>query len=417
VTTPADLALGGAHATLVRLVRDEGPRVLASLVRTTGSLQLAEDAVQDAVVRALELWPREGVPAEPRGWLTLTARRRAVDLIRREAKRLGKETAAAEALELVDEPLPDEAAIRDDLLRLLFTCCHPSLPTEAQTALALRTLCGLTTAEVARALLVSEATMAKRLTRARGKIAAAKIPCRTPPAGEWPQRLHGVLTTVYLLFNEGYSATGGDDPLRQALTSEALRLAALLHELLPDEVGVVGLRALLLLQDARRAARLDAAGDLVRLADQDRTLWDRDAIADGMALLGIALRRPSPTPDPYVAQAAIAACHVLAPTWGETNWAAIVSWYDALLMSMDTPVVRLNRAVAVGELRGPLEGLAKLEPVTGMEDYLPLEVARGEFLARLGRIEEARAAFRRAMALPGNAAAKRELARRLDELL
>jgi len=258
--------------------------------------------------------------------------------------------------------------------------------------------------------------MAKRLTRARGKIAAAKIPYRTSPAAEWPQRLQGVLTTVYLLFNEGYSATGGDDPLRHSLTSESLRLAALLHQLLPDEVGIVGLRALMLLQDVRRAARLDASGDLVRLADQDRTLWDRDAIAEGMALLGIALRRPSPIPDPYVAQAAIAACHVLAPTWEETNWAAIVSWYDALLMSLDTPVVRLNRAVAVGELHGPLQGLAELESVTGLDDYLPLEVARAEFLARLGRTEEARAAFRRAMALPGNAATKRELSRRLDEL-
>ncbi len=390
--------------------------MLATLVRTTGSLQLAEDAVQDAVVRALQLWPRDGVPAEPRAWLTLTARRRAVDLIRREAKRAGKEAAASATLGLVDEPLPDAGELRDDLLRLLFTCCHPALAVEVQTALALRTLCGLTTVEVARALLVSEATMAKRLTRARRKIADAKIPYRTPPAPQWPQRLRGVLATIYLLYNEGYSASAGDDPLRRSLTTAALRLATLLHELLPDELGVVGLRSLVLLQDARRDARLDPAGDLVRLADQDRSRWDRGQIETGMTLLGVALRQPVPTPDPYVTQAAIAACHVLAPAWEQTNWAAIVSWYDVLLATADTPVVRLNRAVAVGELHGPLQGLAELETVGDLPDYLPLAGARAELLARLGRTEQARAALRQALALPGNEATKRQLTRRLEEL-
>lgn len=340
------------HATLDRLVRVEGPRVLATLVRTTGSLQLAEDAVQDAVVRALQVWPRDGVPPEPRAWLTVTARRRAIDLLRREAMRSGKEAAAVALLEPADAPLPDDGVLRDDLLRLLFTCCHPALPTEAQTALALHTLCGLSTAEVARALLVTEATMAKRLTRARRKIAVAGIPYRPPATHELPQRLGGVLTSVYLLFNEGYHATGGDDPLRRRLTEQSLRLADLVYELLPDQVGVIGLAALLHLQDGRSPARLSTAGELVRLPDQDRGRWDRDKIDQGLSLLGVA------------------------PTWSGTNWAAIISWYDVLLRVSDTPVVRLNRAVAIGELHAPQAGLAELDKVEDLIDYLPLTAAR-----------------------------------------
>jgi RNA polymerase sigma factor (sigma-70 family) len=414
VAPTADADAG--RAALDRLVRDEWPRVLATLVRTTGSLQLAEDALQDAVVRALEVWPREGVPAEPRAWLTLVARRRAVDIIRREGGRPDKEAAAIALLGPVDSPLPDTAQLRDDLLRLLFTCCHPTLTSEAQSALALRTLCGLTTAEVASALLVSEATMAKRLVRAKQKIAAAKIPYRTPSAEELPERLRGVLTTVYLLFNEGYHATSGDSPLRRQLTSEALRLAALLRELLPGQVSVVGLEALLLLQHARVPARLDSAGWPVRLDEQDRTKWDHTQIRSGLSLLGVALRGSTDHPDPYVVQAAIAACHDLAPTWADTNWEAIASWYDVLLTVADTPVVRLNRAVAIGERDGAAAGLVELDRIDGLSSYRPLVAARAELLARAGRPDEARSAFRDAIMLPGNDATRRELRRRLAAL-
>jgi RNA polymerase sigma-70 factor (ECF subfamily) len=408
---------------LARLVRDEGPRVLATLVRTTGSLELAQDAVQDAVVRALDSWARDGIPTEPRAWLTLTARRRAIDVLRRERIRAGKEAASAALLAQLEagEPsVPDDNVVRDDLLRLLFTCCHPALSLETQTALALRTLCGLTTAEVASALLVSEATMAKRLTRARAKIAIAGIPYRVPDAQELPGRLDGVLATVYLLFNEGYHASAGSAPMRRQLTGEAIRLAALLRELLPDHMPVVGLEALLRLQDARSPARLDAAGEPVRLADQDRTRWDHEEIRRGLSALGIALRLSTNRPDPYTVQAAIAACHDLAPTWPATNWAAIVSWYDVLLAVQDTAVVRLNRAVAISELRGAEAGLTEIDAIpegNGVRDYLPLTAARAELLARAGRVDEARSEFRAALALPGNAATKRELSRRLDALL
>ena len=412
---PAEVDRGGAA--LARLIRDEWPRVLASLIRVTGSLQLAEDAVQDAVVRALDVWARDGVPVEPRAWLTVAARRRAIDLIRREAHRPDKEHEALSLLEPADGPVSGPGEVRDDLLRLLFTCCHPALPTEAQTALALRTICGLTTAEVASALLVGEATMAKRLVRAKRKIAVAGIPYRTPLGPELPDRLQGVLTTIYLLFNEGYHATSGDSALRRQLSAEAIRLASLLRELLPDQVPVVGLEALLRLHEARSAARLDPRGDPVRLADQDRTLWDQTEIRSGLALLGGALRSSVDRPDPYVVQAAIAACHDLAPTWQATNWEAIVSWYDVLLSVNDTPVVRLNRAVAIAELHGAEDGLAELDRIDGLTDYLPLSAARAELLARVGRSDEARTAFSEALRLPGNDAAKKELSRRLSELI
>jgi RNA polymerase sigma factor (sigma-70 family) len=414
VTQPADT---GERAALSRLVRDQWPRVLASLVRTTGSLQLAEDALQDAAVRALEVWARDGVPPEPRAWLTVVARRRAVDLIRREVRRPDKEVEALVLRQPVDGPVPEPGEVRDDLLRLLFTCCHPALPMEAQAALALRTLCGLSTAEVASALLVGEPTMAKRLVRAKRKIAVARIPYRTPTAEELPARLQGVLTTVYLLFNEGYHATSGDSPLRQQLTAEAIRLAALMRELLPDQVSVVGLEALLRLHDARSPARLDRSGALVRLSEQDRTLWDSAGIQAGLSLLGRALRHSRDRPDPYVVQAAIAACHDLAPTWDETNWEAIVSWYDVLLTVTDTPIVRLNRAVAMAELHDAELGLAELDRIGDLPDYLPLAAARAELLARAGRTEEAQTAFAQAIGMPGNQAARRELSRRMAELM
>ena len=312
-------------AALTALVREEGTRVLATLVRLTGSVHLAEDAVADATLRALQTWPRDGVPAQPRAWLTLTARRRAIDIMRREGLRAAKEAEATAVLEPLDEVPPDDV-IADDLLRLVFTCCHPALALESQVALALRTLCGLTTAEVARALLVPEATMLKRLTRTKQKIARAGIPYRVPAAAELPARLGAVTAVVYLVFTEGYDATGGDDAVRRDLTAQAVRLGRLLHRLLPDEASVTGLLALMLVQESRREARLDAAGDLVLLADQDRMAWDRDLVAEGLVLLGEGLRRTPGRPDPYVVQAAVAACHALAPTAERTPWDTVVSW-------------------------------------------------------------------------------------------
>jgi len=399
---------------LVRVVRDEGRRVLATLVRTVGDVGLAEDAVQDAAVRALQAWPRDGVPASPRAWLTVTARRRAVDILRRERGRGAREAAAMELRDPAGDVPPPDSVVRDDLLRLVFTCCHPSLSLEAQVALSLRTLCGLSTAEVARALLVPEPTMVKRLARAKQKIRQARIPYRVPADHELPDRLAGAAATVYLLFNEGYSATGGDDPIRVDLVDEAMRLGRLLAGLLPDEPAVLGLLALMLLQDARRPARFDD-GRLVLLADQDRRRWRHDQAQEGVVLVGEGLRRTPGRPDPYVVQAAIAACHALAPSFAATDWDAVVSWYDVLLTVQDTPVTRLNRAVAVGERDGPAAGLAEVERVDGLSGYLLWHAARAELLHRLGRAEEAVAAYRSALALGPNQAQRRLLEARAAE--
>jgi RNA polymerase sigma-70 factor (ECF subfamily) len=388
--------------------------VLATLVRLTGDLQLAEDAVQDATVRALESWPRDGVPAEPRAWLTLTARRRAIDLIRREGARDGKEAGTVVPPE-PSTPEPPEV-LSDDLLRLVFTCCHPALSSEAQVALALRTLGGLSTVEVARGLMVPEATMAKRLTRAKQKIAQARIPYRVPAAEELPGRLKGVAATIYLIFNEGYAAGAGEDLVRVALSAEAIRLARLLAELMPDEPTVLGVLALLLLNDARRAARLDDQGRPVLLPDQDRTRWDAAAIKEGVELVGTALRRTPDRPDPYVVQAAIAACHALAPSYASTDWDAVISWYDVLLAVQDTPVVHLNRAVAVAERDGPEAGLALVEDIGGLTAYPWWHATRAELLHRLGRASEARAAYEQTLALGMNDPQCEQLRRRLAEL-
>jgi RNA polymerase sigma-70 factor (ECF subfamily) len=397
-----------ARAALVRLVRDEGRRVLATLVRQLGDLALAEDAVQDATLRALETWPRDGVPEQPRAWLTLTARRRAVDLLRREAARPGKE-----ALAVVPEDPPPPETVRDDLLRLIFVCCHPALALETQVALALRTLCGLSVAEVGQALLVPEETMAKRLTRARQKITRAAIPYRVPDDHELPDRLRGVLATVYLLFTEGYDPVGEERP---TLVDEALRLTRLLRELMPGEPSVLGLLALELLTDSRREARRDAAGLPVLLADQDRTRWRGELIEEGVRLVGEGLRRSPDRPDPYVVQAAIAACHALAPTWADTDWDAVVSWYDVLLQVEDTPVVRLNRAAALAERDGPAAGLAAVEAVAGLEHYPLRHAARAELLDRLGDHPAAREAYDAALALPQDPAQAAQLRRRRDRM-
>lgn len=399
------MPLDPAHAALVRLVRDEGRRVLATLIRQVGDLQLAEDAVQDATLRALETWPRDGVPDEPRAWLTVAARRRAIDIIRREAARTGKEAAAVE--------LTGQPEEQDDLLRLVFTCCHPALAVETQVALALRTLCGLTTPEVARALLVPEATMTKRLTRAKQKIARAGIPYRVPDDHELPDRLRGVLSTVYLLFNEGYGPTAAPRP---ALVDEAVRLTRLLRELMPGEASVLGLLALELLLDSRRDARHDGDGRPVLLADQDRGRWRAELVQEGVILVGEGLRRSPDRPDPYVVQAAIAACHALAPRYADTDWTAVLSWYDVLLTVADTPVVRLNRAVAVGERDGPAAGLAAIDTVTGLDDYPLLHASRAELLARLGNTVDARAAYDAALALPQDDAQLAHLRRRAERV-
>jgi len=385
VSSPADR--------LAALVRDEGRRVLATLVRTTGSLTVAEDAVSEAVLTALQRWPVDGVPDEPRAWLTTVARRKALDVLRREATRGSREQAAVE-LAGPCEP-PEHQVVDDDVLRLVFTCCHPALSTDTQVALSLRTLCGLSTADVARLLLLPEATAAKRITRAKQKIAAARIPYRVPSAAELPSRLDAVATVVHLVFTAGHH--GGHEVVRPQLCDEAIRLARLLVALMPDESSLQGLLALLLLTDARRATRSDAEGRLVLLADQDRARWDRSAIDEGCVLVEQALRRSRLRSGRFELQAAIAACHASAPAYPDTDWADVLALYDALLRVEDTPVVRLNRAVAVGELRGAAAGLAEVDAVTGLKRWHLWPACRAQLLARLGRLDEADAAYRAAL--------------------
>lgn len=392
-----------AGAALSVLTRDDRARILATLIRVTGDIGFAQDALQDALLRALQTWPRDGVPDNPRAWVTVTARRCAVDRLRREALRDDKEAAAMQLLGQDDADPPD-SVVRDDMLRLVFTCAHPSLSADARVALSLRTLGGLGTAEVARALLVSEATMAKRLTRTKQKIAKAHIPYRVPSDAELPERLPTVLATVYLIFNEGYAATAGPSAVRDQLLDEAIRLGRLLQELMPDEVSVLGLLALMLLQDSRRSARVDRSGNLAVLPDQRRADWDRGKIVEGVLLVGKALQRSPDRPDGFVVQAAIAACHALAPSYQETDWRAIVSWYDVLLTVQDSAVVRLNRAAAVAERDGPQVGLDEVEGITDLADYPYWHASRGDLLDRLGRQAEAEAAFDRAIELGLNRA-------------
>ncbi len=392
------------------LTRDDSTRILATLIRLTGDITLAEDALQDAMVRALSTWDSTGIPDNPRAWVIVTARRCAVDRIRREVRRFDKE---ASAMALLDEgPEPPDSMVRDDLLRLVFTCCHPALSLDARVALSLKTLGGLTTEEIARALLVPEATMAKRLTRTKQKIAQACIPYRVPSDAELPDRLPAVLATVYLIFNEGYTASGGNVAVRRELVDESIRLARLLSQLMPDEASVIGLLALLLLQDSRRSTRVDESGALVLLADQDRSRWDRGKIVDGVQLVGKALQRSPDRPDSYAVQAAIAACHALAPSYAQTDWRAVVSWYDVLLSVTDTPVVRLNRAAAVAERDGAHAGLAEMDGIEGLQDYPYWHASRADLLDRVGRREEAAAAVERALRLPLNDSHSEYLRRR-----
>jgi RNA polymerase sigma-70 factor, ECF subfamily len=400
------------------LYREERGRALATLIRLLGDFDLAEEMLQEAFAVALARWPRDGVPSNPFSWLVSTARHKAIDRLRRERSFADKRPEIARlapAVTLPEEPAADE--LPDDRLRLIFTCCHPALALEAQIALTLKTLCGLTAEEIARAFLVSPATMAQRLVRAKAKIRGAGIPYAVPPRPLLGERLEGVLRVVYLVFNEGYAATAGDTLLRQELCAEAIRLARLLHALLPEEPETAALLALTLLQDSRRAARVDAQGELVTLEEQDRSLWDGEEVRAGVALAQRALRRGGA--GFYALQAAIAALHAEAARPQDTDWPQIAALYALLLRLHPSPVVALNHAAAVGMALGPERGLRLLDELAGraeLEDYHLLPAARADLLRRAGRLAEAADDYAAALQSVGNEAERRYLARRLQEV-
>jgi RNA polymerase sigma-70 factor, ECF subfamily len=396
--------------------RREWTFVLAATARVARDLDLAEECVQDAYVTALHTWARDGVPANPGAWLTTAARNKALDALRREQTLQSKLPLLVEPDETeADHPAPGTVA--DDRLRLIFTCCHPALAREAQVALTLRLVCGVATAEIARAFLVSESTMAARLTRAKKKIAAARIPYRVPEAGELPERLDAVLSVVHLLYTTGHTAPAGHRLVRPELVERALDLARMLHALLPGEPEVHGLLALLLLTDARRATRTAPDGRLLLLEEQDRAAWDRGAIDEGARLVAEAMRTAGP--GRYALQAAIAARHATAASYAETDWPAVLALYDALLVAWPSPVVALNRAVALAMVDGPQAALDALEPLAEnprLASYQYLPAVRADLLRRLDRTDEAADAYRAALRLTGNDAERDFLAARIDEL-
>ena len=399
------------HPEIDRVFREQYGRAVAVLIRVFGDIDLAEEAVQDAFTTALARWPESGIPPAPAGWIITTARHRAIDRLRRESTRDDRHRQAM--LQRAGDAPSEEGPVQDDRLRLIFTCCHPALATGARVALTLRLLGGLSTAEIARAFLVSEPTMAQRLVRAKGKIRDAGIPYRIPTEADLPERLASVLSVVYLIFNEGYASSSGERLVREELTAEAIRLGRLLAELMPDEPEAIGLLALMLLQQSRIASRTTPAGDLVPLPEQDRSRWDPKLIQEGQTLVRRCLRRNDP--GPYQIQAAIGAVHCDAPTAADTDWSQILALYDQLVQITPTPIVALNRAVAVAELQGPQIALELLDELALAHYYL-YHAIRADLLRRLGRTDEAREAYRAAIDRTDNGAEIAFMRKRLSAL-